>query len=82
MQERILSSSQSTARRRLARLSVTGLLVASLASAQTVSFPKPNYFRQVFQQSHTQIDLREPSKLNDFLVGGKLSSRSSSSWNW
>jgi outer membrane protein len=72
MQARILSSSQSTAGRRLARLSITGLLVASLAFAQTVSFPRPNYFRQVFEQSHAQIDLREPSKLKDFLVDGKL----------
>ena len=48
------------------------ILLAASAFAQTASFPKPNYFRQVFEQTRTQVDLRDPVKLKDFVVDGKL----------
>jgi len=48
------------------------LLLASVAVAQTSSFPKPNYFRQVFEQTRTHVDLRDPVKLRDYLVDGKM----------
>jgi outer membrane protein TolC len=48
------------------------LVLATTAVAQTTSFPKPNYFRQVFEQTRTQVDLRDPVKLKDFVVEGKL----------
>ncbi len=56
----------------LVRLSLLTLLLASAALAQTSSFPKPNYFRQVFEQTRTQVDLRDPVKLKDYLIDGKM----------
>ena len=40
--------------------------------AQTTSFPKPDYFRQVFDRSHTEVNLRPPVKIKDFVVDGKI----------
>ncbi|HEX3746795.1 MAG TPA: TolC family protein [Bryobacteraceae bacterium] len=48
------------------------LLLSPAVFSQTSSFPKANYFRQVFEQSHTQVDLRDPVKLKDFVVDGKI----------
>jgi len=56
----------------LLRTFLAGLLLAAGASAQTSSFPKPNYFREVFKQNSTKVDLRDPVRLKDFVVDGKL----------
>jgi len=36
------------------------------------SFPKPNYFRETFQKTRTTVELRDPAKLKDYVVNGKL----------
>src|ERR1700742_3454252 len=51
---------------------LTGILLATCASAQLTSFPKPSYFRQVFRQPNTHIDLRDPVRLKDFVADGKI----------
>jgi outer membrane protein len=56
----------------LLRTLTTGLLLTAGAYAQMSSFPKPSYFREVFRQSNTKVELREPVRLKDFVVGGKL----------
>src|ERR1035437_84912 len=56
----------------LSRTFVTGILLTTGAFAQLSSFPKPNYFREVFRQSNTRVELRDPVRLKDFVVGGKL----------
>jgi outer membrane protein len=48
------------------------ILLATGTFAQTSSFPKPNYFRQAFQSTSTKVDLRDPVKLKDFVIDGKL----------
>lgn len=50
----------------------TGILLTAVAFAQTTSFPKPNYFREAFQKAQTKVQLRDPVKLKDFVVDGKL----------
>jgi len=57
---------------RFATLCLAVILLTSGAIAQTASFPKPNYFRQVFEQTRTQVDLRDPVKLKEHVVDGKL----------
>jgi outer membrane protein len=47
-------------------------MLAAGALAQMSSFPKPNYFREVLQQTRTRVDLRDPVRLKDFVVAGKL----------
>jgi outer membrane protein TolC len=54
------------------RTLLAGIVLTAGAFAQTSSFPKPNYFRQVFERTRTQVDLRDPVKLKDFVVDGKL----------
>jgi outer membrane protein TolC len=56
----------------LLRTFVTGLLLSAGAFAQMASFPKPSYFREVFKQTNTRVELRDPVRLKDFVVGGKL----------
>jgi hypothetical protein len=56
----------------LPRILCTGIVLATGAFAQLSSFPKPSYFRQVFQQTSTHVDLRDPVRLKDFMVDGKL----------
>ena len=56
----------------LLRTFVTGLLLSAGAFAQMASFPKPSYFREVFKQTNTKVELRDPVRLKDFSVGGKL----------
>src|SRR6476646_3993302 len=51
---------------------ITGMLLTSVALAQVTSFPKPNWFRETFQRAHTKVELRDPVKLRDFVVDGKL----------
>jgi outer membrane protein TolC len=54
------------------RFLITGVVLASAAFAQLVSFPKPQYFREAFQKPQTKIELQDPVKLRDFVAGGKL----------
>jgi outer membrane protein len=56
----------------LFRTLVTGILLTAGAFAQMTSFPKPNYFRETFQKTQTKVSLRDPVKLKDFVVDGKL----------
>src|SRR6185369_15542345 len=56
----------------LFRISGAAILLTAAAFAQTTSFPKPNYFRETFQKTQTRVELRDPAKLNDFVVDGKL----------
>ncbi len=56
----------------LFRSLVAGILLAASAFAQMSSFPKPNYFRETFQKTQTKVELRDPVKLRDFVVDGKL----------
>ena len=56
----------------LLRTFVTGLIFSAGAFAQMASFPKPSYFREVFKQTNTKVELRDPVRLKDFSVGGKL----------
>lgn len=56
----------------LSRLLLTGSLLTAGAFAQTSSFPKPNYFRETFQKARTTVEVRDPAKLRDYVVDGKL----------
>jgi outer membrane protein len=56
----------------LYRILITGTLLTAGAFAQMSSFPKPNYFRETFQKTQTKVSLRDPLKLKDFVVDGKL----------
>jgi outer membrane protein len=56
----------------LHRTLITGILLAAGAFAQMSSFPKPSYFRETFQKTRTKVELRDPVKLKDFVVDGKL----------
>lgn len=56
----------------LSRLLLIGSLLTAGALAQTSSFPKPNYFRETFQKTRTTVELRDPAKLRDYVVDGKL----------
>src|SRR5215831_17148371 len=51
---------------------VIGTLAASAAFAQVNSFPKPDWFRETFQKTNTKVEMRDPVKLKDFVVAGKL----------
>jgi outer membrane protein len=48
------------------------ILLTSAAFAQTSSFPKASYFREVLAKPQMKIDLRAPVKLKDYVVDGKL----------
>jgi len=54
------------------RTFITGILLTAVTFGQTVSFPKPNYFRETFNKPQTHVQLRDPVKLKDFVVDGKL----------
>ena len=56
----------------LSRTIFTGIILTTGAFAQMSSFPKPNYFREILQQTKTKVDLRDPVRLKDFVVSGKL----------
>jgi outer membrane protein len=49
-----------------------GTLLTASAFAQTTMFPKPSYFRETFRKADTKVELRAPSKLQDFVVNGTL----------
>src|SRR5262245_3769641 len=49
------------------------LLFALTASAQDKNFfPKPSFFREVFSNPVTKVELQPPAKLADYVVAGKL----------
>jgi outer membrane protein TolC len=54
------------------RTLLTGILLTAGAFAQVSSFPKPNYFRETFQKTRTTVELKDPTKLRDYVVDGKL----------
>jgi outer membrane protein TolC len=56
----------------LRRTIITGILLAAGAFAQVSSFPKPSYFRETFARTQTKVELKDPVRLEDFVVGGKL----------
>jgi outer membrane protein TolC len=56
----------------LLRTLTTGILLAAGAFAQMSSFPKPSYFRETFSKTQPRVELRDPVRLKDFVVGGKL----------
>ena len=56
----------------LLRTLITGILLAAGAFAQMSSFPKPSYFRETFSKTQPRVELKDPVRLKDFVVGGKL----------
>src|SRR5215471_7740770 len=54
------------------RTILTGILLTTSAFAPLSSFPKPSYFRETFGATQTKVELKEPVKLKDFVVSGKL----------
>ena len=54
------------------RVLVLGTLATVGGFAQMASFPRPNYFRETFQKARTKVELRDPVRLKDFVVDGKL----------
>jgi outer membrane protein TolC len=56
----------------LPRIVCICLVLTAGAMAQLSSFPKPSYFRQVFRPTRSGVDLRDPVKLKDFVVDGKM----------
>jgi outer membrane protein TolC len=56
----------------LFRTLLTGILLAAGALAQLSSFPKPSYFRETFSKTRTTVEMKDPVRLQDFVVGGKL----------
>ena len=56
----------------LLRTLTTGILLAAGAFAQMSSFPKPSYFRETFNKTQPRVELKDPVRLKDFVVSGKL----------
>ncbi len=56
----------------LLRTFIAGILLAAGAFAQMTSFPKPSYFRETFSKTSTKVELKDPVRLKDFVVGDKL----------
>ena len=56
----------------LLRIFLTAIFLATGALAQTSSFPKPDYFREVWRQTSTRVELRAPARLKDFVASGKI----------
>lgn len=56
----------------LLRTLTTGILLAAGAFAQMSSFPKPSYFRETFNKTQPKVELKDPVRLKDFVVGGNL----------
>jgi len=54
------------------RIITTGALLTSGAFAQLSSFPKPSYFRETFNKTQPKVELKDPVRLKDFVVGDKL----------
>jgi outer membrane protein len=56
----------------LFRTSLAVVLLTAGAFAQVSSFPKPSYFRETFAKTQTKVELRDPVRLKDYVVDGKL----------
>jgi hypothetical protein len=56
----------------LLRTLITGTILAAGAFAQMSSFPKPSYFRETFSKNQAKVELKDPVRLKDFVVGDKL----------
>jgi outer membrane protein TolC len=56
----------------LLRTLTTGILLTAGAFAQVSSFPKPSYFRETFNKTQPKVELKDPVRLKDFIVGDKL----------
>jgi outer membrane protein TolC len=54
------------------RTLITGTLLAAGAFAQLSSFPKPSYFRETFAKSQPKVELKDPVRLKDYVVGDKI----------
>jgi outer membrane protein TolC len=58
------------------RILPVGILCTSLlavaAFGQLASFPKPSYFRETFARPITKVELRSPSRLDEYVLDGKL----------
>ena len=48
------------------------IVIASLSAQTDPFFPTPSYFKKHFSNTPTHVELLPPTKLNDFVVGGKL----------
>ncbi len=56
----------------LCRSLIAGLSLAAAAFGQLASFPKPSYFRQTFSRPVTKVELKNPVRLQDYVVNDKL----------
>ena len=56
----------------LFRTFLTGVVLTAGAFAQMKSFPKPDYFRETFQSGMPKVELKDPVRLKDYVVSGKL----------
>ncbi len=57
----------------LFRTLVAGTVLTTGAFAQLSSFPKPQYFREtIFRKPEAKVELKDPVRLKDFVVGDKL----------
>jgi len=56
----------------ISRYFFVGLLWTAVAFGQLVSFPKPSYFRETFARPITKVELQSPTRLEDYVVDGKL----------
>jgi len=56
----------------LLRPFIAGILLTAGAFAQVSSFPKPSYFRETFNKTQPKVELKDPVRLKDFVVGDKL----------
>jgi len=48
------------------------VFLAMSAFAQLSSFPKPSYFRETFAHLNPKVELKDPTRLKDFVQSGKL----------
>src|SRR5207247_10910711 len=53
---------------------IAAILICALAlSAQDKNFfPKPSYFRETLRSPNLHVELKPPTQIADFVVGGKL----------
>ena len=57
----------------LFRTLIAGTILTTGAFAQLSSFPKPQYFREtLFRKPEAKVELKDPVRLKDFVVGDKL----------
>jgi hypothetical protein len=56
----------------LFRTLTIGILLTAAAIAQVNSFPKLDYFRETFQKTKTTVEIKDPVRLKDYVVDGKL----------